>query len=57
MQERATGRIELKHIKLQTGRDLLHYLYDRQLREGADLEVLLPVADQYDLKVCCRAGL
>jgi hypothetical protein len=29
MSEQISGRIELKHLKLKTGQDLLYYLYNR----------------------------
>jgi BTB/POZ domain len=50
MKERATGQIELNHIKLKTGQDLLFYLYNHQLREDADCMGLLEVAEQYDMQ-------
>jgi BTB/POZ domain len=50
MKEQASGRIELKSMKLKTGRDLLYYLYNRQLREDANVVGLLGLADQYDMQ-------
>jgi hypothetical protein len=50
MKERSSGVIQLKQVKLKTGQDLLYYLYNRQLREGADAVGLLAVADQYDIQ-------
>jgi hypothetical protein len=50
MKECASGVIDLKHIKLKTGKDLIYYLYNRQLREGADVLGLLGLADQYDMQ-------
>jgi hypothetical protein len=49
MKERASGRIDLNHMKRKTGLDLLYYLYNQELRDGSDLAGLLGVADQYDL--------
>jgi BTB/POZ domain len=40
----------MKNIELKTGQDLLHYLYNHQMREGANLMGLLGVADQYDMQ-------
>ena len=60
MKERNSGRIELKDIKLATGRDLLYYLYNGRMKEGSDLLGLLALADQYDmpeLKSLCAEGL
>ena len=61
MKERNSGRIELKQIKLATGRELLYYLYNGWLKEeGSDLLGLLALADQYDmaeLKHLCAEGL
>ena len=61
MKERNSGRIELKQIKLATGRELLYYLYNGWLKEeGSDLLGLLALADQYDmaeLKRLCAEGL
>jgi hypothetical protein len=59
MRERSSGQILLKDVKLMTGRDLLFYLYNRRLREDADLEGLLGLAEQYDLQAqqCCGSGL
>ena len=61
MKERNSGRIELKQIKLATGRELLYYLYNGLLKEeGSDLLGLLALADQYDmaeLKHLCAEGL
>jgi hypothetical protein len=49
MKEQATGRIELKNMKLKTGHDLLYYLYNQRLKENSDLVGLLATAHQYDL--------
>ena len=61
MKERNSGRIELKQIKLATGRELLYYLYNGWLKEeGSDLLGLLALADQYDmaeLKTLCAKRL
>jgi hypothetical protein len=64
MAEKASGRIELKHMKRATGEDMLHYLYNRQLplkpSDTDRLRALLEAADQYDLPelgAWCAAGL
>ena len=63
MKEWNSGRIELKHISLATGRDLLYVLYKGRMKEGqeeSDLMGLLALADQYDmagLKSLCAVGL
>ena len=63
MKERKSSRIELKNVKLATGRELLYYLYNGRMKEGqeeSDLMGLLALADQYDmagLKSLCAAGL
>jgi BTB/POZ domain len=55
----AGQQLVLSPMKLQTGLDLLFYLYNRRLREGADLRGLLVAADKYDLRElklwCARA--
>jgi hypothetical protein len=50
MRERTSGRIELKNTRLNTGHDLLYYIYNRRLRDGSDLVRLLALADQYELQ-------
>ena len=63
MKERKSSRIELKNVKLATGRELLYYLYNGRMKEGqeeTDLLGLIALADQYDmagLKSLCAAGL
>jgi cbb3-type cytochrome oxidase cytochrome c subunit len=60
MRERASGRIRLKDMKLKTGKDLLFYLYNRKLRDEADVMGLLAFANQYDmqeLKIWCGKRL
>ena len=62
MKERKSSRIELKNVKLATGRELLYYLYNGRMKEGqeeTDLLGLIALADQYDmagLKSLCAAG-
>jgi hypothetical protein len=46
MREGNTGRIEMKDVRLETGRNLLFFLYNGWLDEGADFMGLLPLADQ-----------
>jgi hypothetical protein len=46
MQERASGRIELKDMTLRTGKELVHYLYNRHLRSDADHVALLKVRNE-----------
>jgi hypothetical protein len=41
----------MKDVKLETGRNLLFFLYNGWLEEGADLMELLPLADKYDIQV------
>jgi hypothetical protein len=31
-----SGRIEMKKTSLKTGQDLVHYIYNRQLRNGSE---------------------
>jgi hypothetical protein len=50
--ERSSGRIELKYMKLQTFKDLPFYLYNRQLREGADVMGLLGFANMTCRQFC-----
>ena len=63
MKERKSSRIELKNVKLATGRKLLYYLYNGRMKEGqeeSDLLGLIALADQYDmagLKSLYTAGL
>ena len=63
MKEWNSGRIELKHINLATGRDLLYFLYKGRMKEGQEESVLLELlalADLYDireLKALCAEGL
>jgi hypothetical protein len=38
-------------VRLETGRNLLFFLYNGWLEEGADLMELLPLADKYDIQV------
>ena len=60
MKERNCGRIELTNLLVQTGRDLLYYLYNGRMKDGSDIIGLLEVADQYDmqdLKTWCAEAL
>jgi BTB/POZ domain len=60
MKEQASGRIELKNMKLKTGQDLLYYLYNQRMKPDSDLTGLLAAADQYDmpeLKAECGEAL
>jgi hypothetical protein len=60
MKEKASRRIELTNIKLQTGKDLLYYLYNQRMKQDSDVMGLLAVADQYDLpdlKTLCGEAL
>ena len=63
MKERKSSRIELKNVKLATGRKLLYYLYNGRMKEGqeeSDLLGLIALADQYDmaeLKTLCAERL
>jgi hypothetical protein len=41
----------VKDASLKTGRNLLFFLYNGWLEEGADLMELLPLADKYDIQV------
>ena len=43
MQERHSSPIELKNLKLKTGQDLLHYMYNGWLKKGSDVVGLLQV--------------
>jgi aconitase B len=45
-----SGRIEMKKTSLKTGQDLVHYIYNRQLRNGSDLVGLLALAAHYNLE-------
>ena len=63
MKERKSSRIELKNVKLATGRELLYYLYNGRMKERqeeSDLLGLIALADQYDmaeLKTLCAERL
>ncbi len=41
----------MKDVSLKIGRNLLFFLYNGWLEEGADLMGLLPLADKYDIQV------
>jgi hypothetical protein len=41
MKERTCGRIELKNLKLKTGKILLHYLYTGHLQAMVDMLSLI----------------
>ncbi len=41
----------MQDVRLETGRNLLFFLYNGWLEEGADLMELLPLADKYDIQV------
>ncbi len=51
MVERNTARIVLSDLTLQTGRDLVSFLYNGQLEPNVDLVDLLVAADKYDIRV------
>jgi hypothetical protein len=60
MREGNTGRIEMQDVSLKTGRNMLFFLYNGWLEEGADLKGLLPLEDKYniqELKEICENGL
>jgi hypothetical protein len=41
----------MQDVRIETGRNLLFFLYNGWLEEGADLMELLPLADKYDIQV------
>jgi hypothetical protein len=41
----------MKDVRLETGRNLLFFLYNGWLEEGADMMGLLNLADKYDIQV------
>jgi hypothetical protein len=41
----------MKDVRLETGRNLLFFLYNGWLEEGVDLMGLLNLADKYDIQV------
>jgi hypothetical protein len=41
----------MKDVSMKIGRNLLFFLYNGWLEEGADLMGLLPLADKYDIQV------
>jgi hypothetical protein len=57
MKERSSSCIELKYMKLTTGKDLLFYLYNRQLREDADAMGLLAFRTNTTCRQCCLSGI
>jgi CMP-N-acetylneuraminic acid synthetase len=44
MREQTSRRIELKNMKLKTGKDLLYYLYNHQMKADSGLVGLLAAA-------------
>jgi hypothetical protein len=47
----------MKDVRLETGRNLLFFLYNGWLEEGADLMGLLNLADKYDIQVLAAKKL
>jgi hypothetical protein len=51
MREQITGRIVLPNITLDTGLELISFLYNGRMEPDSDYEGLLELAEKYDIKV------
>jgi hypothetical protein len=51
MREQITGRIVLPNVTLDTGLELISFLYNGQMEPDSDYEGLLELAEKYDIKV------
>ena len=51
MREQITGRIVLPNVTLDTGLELISFLYNGQMEPDSDYEGMLELAEKYDIKV------
>jgi hypothetical protein len=51
MREQITGRVVLPNVTLDTGLELVSFLYNGRMEPGSDYEGLLELAEKYDIKV------